>query len=538
MFSNLHVCWKTSRPAARASKTAVSIGSVAVAALLGVTLTASLAGAQSAGYYDSVDTSSASALRSTLHQVIDDHTRRPYTSSSPDVWDMVNAADEDPNDTGRIIDLYKNESMAKIPGGSGPYNREHVWPKSYGFPDDGSSNYAYTDGHHLFACDTQYNSARSNKPFRNCTSGCTEYGTDFSDGRGGGGGGNSNYTSGSFSSGAWEAWDGRKGDVARAIFYMDLRYEGGTHGVTGVSEPDLRLTDNESLIDNSNTGNNESVAYMGMLSVLLQWHADDPVDTRELFRNGIIEGFQGNRNPFIDHPEWVSCIYQGTNCGAGGGGGGGGGGGANELSNGVAKTGISGGQGSEIFYTLSVPAGASDLQFQLSGGSGDADLYVRRGSQPTTSTYDCRPWRSGNNETCSFSSPANDTYHVMIRGYSAYSGTSLVATFTESGGGGSCTPATLTRSSLSGSTGTELRYTLSVPSCATSLSVEINGGSGDGDLYVRQGSAPTTSTYDCRPWLNGNNETCSFNNPQSGTWHIMVRGYSSFSGLNLNATAQ
>ena len=65
-----------------------------------------------------------------------------------------------------------------------------------------------------------------------------------------------------------------------AIFYMDLRYEGGTHGSTGVSEPDLRLTDNESLIDSSNTGNNESVAYMGMLDVLLAWHAADPVEGR------------------------------------------------------------------------------------------------------------------------------------------------------------------------------------------------------------------------------------------------------------------
>jgi hypothetical protein len=90
---------------------------------------------------------------------------------------------------------------------------------------------------------------------------------------------------------------------------MDLRYDGGIHGVTGANEPDLILTDNESLIDASNTGNNESVAYMGMLSVLLQWHGEDPVDDVERARNNVVFSYQDNRNPFIDHPEWVDCLY-------------------------------------------------------------------------------------------------------------------------------------------------------------------------------------------------------------------------------------
>ena len=83
--------------------------------------------------------------------MVDDHTRHPYTSSSTDTWDIINAADEDPDNSGNIIDLYKNASYAKIPGGTGAYNREHSWPKSYGFPNDGSNNYPYTDTHHLFA---------------------------------------------------------------------------------------------------------------------------------------------------------------------------------------------------------------------------------------------------------------------------------------------------------------------------------------------------------------------------------------------------
>ncbi len=109
--------------------------------------------------------------------------------------------------------------------------------------------------------------------------------------------------------------------------------------------------------------------------------------------------------------------------------------GNNVLQNGVAVTGISGSSGSEVFYTMDVPAGATDLEFVLSGGSGDADMYIRFGSAPTTSSWDCRPYRNGNNETCTISNIQAGTYHVMIRGYTSYSGTSLTGSFTEPGTG-------------------------------------------------------------------------------------------------------
>ena len=283
-----------------------------LAAALLLLAAASAAAQAPPGYYDSVDASNASSLRTTLHEVVDDHVRFPYTAATTDTWDILNLADEDPNNTANIIDVYKNASYTKIPGGTGAYNREHTWPKSYGFPNDNSDNYPYTDCHMLFLSDSGYNSSRSNKPYRTCHAGCSENPTDFNDGRGGGSGvypGNSNWTEGSFTQGTWETWDGRKGDVARAVLYMDIRYEGGVHGSTGSPEPDLVLTDVESLIDASNTGSNESVAYMGMLSVLLQWHQQDPVDSREVWRNEVVYTYQGNRNPFIDHPEWVECLY-------------------------------------------------------------------------------------------------------------------------------------------------------------------------------------------------------------------------------------
>ncbi len=202
------------------------------------------------------------------------------------------------------------------------------------------------------------------------------------------------------------------------------------------------------------------------------------------------------------------------------------------LQNGVPVTGLSGSAGAELRYTITVPAGASNLVIQISGGSGDADLYVRQGSAPTTSTYTCRPYLSGNNETCSFAAPAAGTWHVMVRGYSAFSGASLVGSFS-TGGGGNVLQNGVPVSGLSGNAGTERRYTINVPSGASNLVIQISGGSGDADLYVRQGSAPTTSTYTCRPYRSGNNESCSFAAPTAGTWHIMVRGYSTFSGVTL-----
>ncbi|MEE2664217.1 MAG: endonuclease [Myxococcota bacterium] len=266
------------------------------------------------GYYDGIDTQDSAVLRASLHSLIDDHQRFPYTSSAIDTWDILEQADEDPQDSGAILDVYRNQSSAKYGGGGGGYNREHAWPKSYGFPDDGSQNYPYTDCHHLFLSDESYNSSRSNKRYAGCDASCSERPTVANGGAGGGSGvypGESNWTS----TGLWETWAGRRGDVARALFYLDVRYEGGAHGVTGAAEPDLVLTDDPSLVVTS--GTNVSLAHMGELSVLLRWHVDDPVDGTEQDRNDAIFAHQGNRNPFIDHPEWVACAFT-AQCGPAG----------------------------------------------------------------------------------------------------------------------------------------------------------------------------------------------------------------------------
>lgn len=258
-------------------------------------------------YYAGVNTTSASALRASLHALIDDHQRIPYTSTATDTWDVLEFADEDPLNPGRILDVYKNASYAKVGGGNTEYNREHTWPKSYGFTNDGSGNYPYTDTHMLFLSDASYNSSRGNKPYADCLVNCTERTTLANGGVGGGSGvfpGNSNWYDTTY----WQTWGDRKGDVARALLYMDVRYEGGTHGVTGVAEPDLVLTDDPGLIQASSS--NLNVAYMGRLADLLRWHAEDPVDDKERLRNEAVYSYQGNRNPFIDNPQWVACVFQ------------------------------------------------------------------------------------------------------------------------------------------------------------------------------------------------------------------------------------
>jgi xanthomonalisin len=113
-----------------------------------------------------------------------------------------------------------------------------------------------------------------------------------------------------------------------------------------------------------------------------------------------------------------------------GGGTGGGTGSGNALQNGVAVTGLSAAKNGQVTYTVAVPAGAKNLKVAISGGTGDADLYLRFGAAPTTSTYDCRPYITGNAETCSVASPKTGTYYVLLNGYAAFSGVTLKATWT------------------------------------------------------------------------------------------------------------
>lgn len=213
--------------------------------------------------------------------------------------------------------------------------------------------------------------------------------------------------------------------------------------------------------------------------------------------------------------------------------------GGNVLVNGEAVTGLSANTGESLVYTFEVPAGATDVKVVMSGGSGDADLYTQFNAEPTDSSYECRPYASGNNETCDLTQ-SGGTYYVRLKAYSSFSNVSLTASYTEGGtggGGGTASPINDTVNDISVSRRNWQRYTLDLAAGYGDLNVAISGGSGDADLYVTYGSQSTSSNYDCRPYENGNNESCAFTNPQAGTWYIDVYGYRAVNGLTLNVTA-
>lgn len=206
------------------------------------------------------------------------------------------------------------------------------------------------------------------------------------------------------------------------------------------------------------------------------------------------------------------------------------------LQDGVA-IGISGAAKSEQFFSFDVPANKAIVSFSLTGGSGDADLYVSQGAKPTQSSYTCRPYKNGNEEVCTINNPTAGTWHVMVHGYQAYSGVSLKAE-TQDGNtscGADCLENGVPKTGLSGASKSETVYKIEVPAGVT-LNVSTSGGTGDADLYVKKGQAPTTSDYDCRPYKNGNNESCSIASGTGGTYYIMLRGYNTYSGLTLTAS--
>lgn len=206
----------------------------------------------------------------------------------------------------------------------------------------------------------------------------------------------------------------------------------------------------------------------------------------------------------------------------------------NVLENGVPETDLSASTGNDIMYSMDVPAGVTDISFAINGGSGDADLYVRKGAEPTDSTYDCRPYIGGNNESCSGS--GGGTYYIRVKAYQSFSGVSLVGNYNDGTDPGT-PPIDETYSNISVAQGGWEYFTQELNGDYSDLTVTITGGSGDADLYVRHSSQPTTSSYDCRPYKYGNEETCTFSAPQSGTWHVGIRGYNSASGITLNISA-
>jgi endonuclease I len=229
-------------------------------------------------YYAPAEGLMGEPLKAALHDIIDGHVVLDYYDKVPLIF---RAADFDPDNPDNILLLYSGES---VPANSSVWNREHTWPRSYG-ADAGP---AFSDAHHLFAADATTNSDRSNYAFDEL-----EVSAPLAD---------APESRVNDSLRLVEPRDADKGRIARALFYMDTRYD--SSNVTG----DFTLSDFPRSFSNR----------MGKLSALLKWNREFPPDERERRRNHMIYAgvrvdnsvvFQANRNPFVDHPELVDAIY-------------------------------------------------------------------------------------------------------------------------------------------------------------------------------------------------------------------------------------
>jgi endonuclease I len=232
-------------------------------------------------YYERARGKTGEALKKALNAIVRNHVAISYSEVSSAFFQT----DVDPEDPERVIQFYTGRSTRS------DFNKEHVWAKSHG--GFGSDHYdGYSDLHNLRPTRPDVNSRRWHLDF-------AEGGELYSD------------TDCRFVPGySFEPPDRVKGDVARTLFYMAVRYEGGD------GMPDLELVEEiPSLLDSQGIPNNnqhKSTPRFGKLSTLLDWHVLDPPDDQERRRNEVIfREFQRNRNPFVDHPEWVSEIWGG-----------------------------------------------------------------------------------------------------------------------------------------------------------------------------------------------------------------------------------
>jgi hypothetical protein len=169
----------------------------------------------------------------------------------------------------------------------------------------------------------------------------------------------------------------------------------------------------------------------------------------------------------------------------------------------------------------------------ISGGSGDADMYVRLGAEPTDTSYDCRPYKNGNEETCTITAAQAGTYHVRVKAYSGFSGVSLTGSYSTEGG---VLTNGVARTGISGASKSNQYFTLDVPAGATDLMFVTSGGSGDADLYAKFNGTPTTTSNDCKSEGSSNAETCTISNAQAGTYTVLVHAWSAISGVSLTGS--
>jgi len=250
-------------------------------------------------YYSTAEGLTGLALKTALYDIIKDHTTKTYG----DIWDFIseNTLDVYYENDGSILDMYSEnpsssetynytaiiDQCGNFSGEGSCYNREHSFPKSW-FDD---ATPMYTDIHHIFATDGYVNGRRSNYPYGEV--GTSTFVSDNGSKLG------SATSSLGYTGTVFEPIDEFKGDFARAYFYMATRYQ------DVISTWESNSDNADAVLD----GTSDYVYEEWVIDMLKTWNENDPVSQKELDRNEAAYQFQGNRNPFIDHPEYVNEIW-------------------------------------------------------------------------------------------------------------------------------------------------------------------------------------------------------------------------------------
>ncbi|MGL6159490.1 endonuclease [Microbulbifer sp.] len=252
------------------------------------------------GYYDTAEGLSGYNLKTALYNIIRNHSAQSYSA----LWSFYAANDLDYHyeRDGSILDIYSenptggdsynytavSDQCGNYDSEGDCYNREHSFPRSW---FGGAVAPMNTDVHHIFASDGYVNALRASHPYGEVatSSAVSSNGSKLGTGQ----------SSQGYTGTVFEPIDEFKGDVARAHFYMATRYQNVIAGWENYS------TYGDAVLD----GSSNQVFEDWALQLLIDWHNADPVSQWELDRNAAAQEFQGNRNPFVDHPEYVESIW-------------------------------------------------------------------------------------------------------------------------------------------------------------------------------------------------------------------------------------
>ncbi|MFV8782575.1 collagenase [Microbulbifer sp. SA54] len=355
------------------------------------------------------------------------------------------------------------------------------------------------------------------------------------------------------------------------VHYLDGRYnlyggfgdaQTGSHKtvwwIEGLAEYVSKQDDNDTAIEMARTGaynlsdifantyssGQDRIYRWGYLAVrfMFEKHHSEVTQLLTYLRAGNYDAYLNYINNIGStyDSEWQTWLQQVDSNADDGGNDGGGGNQGDALINNVEVTGLAvSTQGDDLHYYIDLPENSESLTIAITGGSGDADLYVRYDSEATDTEYYCRPYIGGNTEVCEIANPKPGRWYVRLKAYQAFTGVSLLASYTEntttscSGAPVSYGNIELNATTCVSDSSTINYYYTYIPSGTSTLTVKLAGGEGNADLYVNDATWATATEYDQRSTNSGNSDSITISQPDSGWYYISVIATEPFSGTGI-----